>query len=1184
MRILGVNVGNKESSIALVENGVIRAALCEERLSRLRYDEGPPVRALNRLLEARKWTLDDVDVVVGNVSENTLRQMAGLQPRKSREIPWQKQGPEQFGLHHLCHAAGAFYTSGFSQALVLTVDNHGDDDTLVLFRGDAQGLHRLAGIRRGELTVGGIYEEATLQLGFGRGGEGKLMGLAGYAQADPQWAHGFLHLKSPLQLGSTWRQGHPTDGILRAPWAPIDFDLHAKMAASVQLAMETTVLQILCDAHAETGLTDVCVAGGVALNCSLNGQIGREKWLQRLWIPPSPADPGNALGAALLAAQRLGETPTQRLLDGGLGVPHDRQWTLEWLKKAQENHEVLSLDQAAQQAAEDVAKGALIGWLQGPSEFGPRALGHRSLLGDPRRLDVRDRLNEAKLREGWRPVAPAILAEAQHEWLADTHPSPFMLLAMEALPRMQDLAPAAVHVDRTVRAQTVTTAQGPYHTLIATFAQKTGVPMVLNTSFNQAGEPIVESPEDALDCARRAGLDVLYLDGIRLALPPRGVTDRRKKLRDMAIAGPVDMPWQLLAAQIPGVQVAQHEGAELPVESAIRALGLQHQPRTELPLVATGTPLDRMKLLETTVARPVFALGPLPTGTLNLPEQAHVSLQPMLLAGVQALAAVMPQHPQKLTIQLPLLPTPLDDQAAVQSHAHLLHARLTEALGVAMHLLKKPLQNPQLTERWPAPHVQTRTEDGQTAVEIRLIEAPLEIVVQVEAGLIQLTGDGRLSQPPPPGQTGMRTQDFAMTPFGWGQHIAATLNGQPWAIAQNLVLQAGNQAGHALTAWWQTLLGHPGQLANTEREAVRRQNPQLPEILEMPREVANAVATAVVLHPGAALLAVKDGVRPAASVDNVKGPQLEALLAVVHKLGLHARMSQPYASAAPLRQAVRADMAETQTVFVSREERIVERLLELDAQMGGQQGPQNLAHIRAEMGELFGYPACCIGSWLEIEQMKLHEAFTHAIRASTRGQPLGLLNHRPAGKFTQHFPCSYTCLRSLQLASQVRHAVVRDGERLVQTVHALWPLEQLPQPAVQAIDALALVSLEERSRLLSQLVTAPLIYVDPTRYVCLIGTQLEPVQAEPGAEAWLLHSGQVVSSADFRLHPGAPEEGVLQEKLRRELVLPMARSLALGPVRWQQGLPGMQQPTRVQGLNLTLELPWQLGLLLPYRD
>ncbi len=1195
MRILGVNVGNKESSLALIDNGVIVAAMCEERLSRQRYDERPPLLALERALRSRNWTLDDVDLVVGNQSESQFRAQAGLPPRTNPgRVPWRDDGPERHGLHHVSHAAAAFYTSGFSQALVLTVDNHGDDDTLVVFRADAQGLTRIARIPRGPLTVGGIYEEATLQLGFGRGGEGKLMGLAGYAPADPAWAQGLLHLQPDgVTLGSTWRHGHPADEVLRAPWAPIDFGLHAKFAASVQAAIETTVLTILRQAHATTGLTDVCLSGGVALNCSMNGRIGREPWLTGLWVPPSPADPGNALGAALFAAARLGEPVRQRLADGGLGVAWQPQEALEALRRAGEATDaILTRGEAALHAARDLAQGALVGWFEGRSEFGPRALGHRSILGDPRRTDIRDRLNDAKLREGWRPIAPAILQSAQTDWLEDNQPSPFMLLAMQAKPRLREVAPAAVHVDGTVRAQTVTAAATPhYHALIAAFAAATGVPMVLNTSFNQAGEPIVESPADALDCARRSGLDVLYLDGIRVALPPhRQPVDTRKRPQKLAISGPVTFGWQLVAAQLPGCVVDKHEGMEPASQAGVAALGLQPNLDPTLPLLATGAPLDRLQALLAAGERPVFALGPLPGPAQNLPPNAHLGLATLAMDGVRALQRHMPARPQQVAVTLALASTPLADASETDSLTQRLFARLAEGLGLAAHLLLQDMTAVTLRGPWPLPELDAQTADGKTRVHVSLGGEGfgVDVVVDAPGGRVALTRDGRLEVPPPPGATGVRTSDHGMTPFAWGRAVAATLGGAAWPVRQRRVLAAGEAVGDALAHWLQAVLDHPGRLANAERARFRKdanRREQLPEMPPPDAELAAWIAAAIVLHPGAALLSVVDGVRPAAGIENVDATFLTKLCAAAKAMGLTVASSQAYATAAPARQAVRADMAAVQSVFVVRDPAVAAQLVSLDAAMAASPDRATLNALRLEMGALFGYPSCCRANWLELERMTLHEAFTHAIRAATLGAPHGLLNHRPAGKFTQHFPCSYSCSRSIRLAHAVRRAATRDGPRLVRLARAIWPIDELPPVLVHAVDALGLEQDEDvRARQLSALVCAPLVYVDPTRYLCLVGTRLESVPSDGHSEAWLLHGGRVVSSAHLRQGPGAPEEVLLQSQLAAELAGPLARALALGPVRWQQGLPGAHVATRIDGPGLALAQPWQSALLVPFGE
>lgn len=488
--------------------------------------------------------------------------------------------------HHRAHLASAFFASDFADAAVLSLDGFGDFVSTMWGRGAGSHIEVLGEVRFPH-SLGVLYTALTQWLGFPKyGDEGKVMGLAAYGsqaalptlrklihlQDGGRFAldlHYFRHSRDGVQM--TWSQGSPHIGALyspalltllgpaRQPSEPLT-ERHHDIAASLQALLEEAVLHIARGLHQATGQTKLTLAGGVALNSVANGKILDQTPFRQLFIQPAAGDNGTSLGAALWVQHQLHGAPRQfvmhhaytgpayspaeceqalvqvlgpqaRLSSDGTALVTQLVGTTEALPSGLhiERLEPSSLRERTVQA---IMAGAVVGWFQGRMEFGPRALGHRSILCDPRRPDMKDILNRRiKHREAFRPFAPAVLEEATADWFVRAAPSPAMLLVDPIRPEKRALIPAVTHHDGTGRLQTVSAQSSPeFHALITEFARHTGVPMLLNTSFNEH-EPIVCSPQDALRCFLKTRMDVLALGPFLLSWRDAGSSSLRLEPR-----------------------------------------------------------------------------------------------------------------------------------------------------------------------------------------------------------------------------------------------------------------------------------------------------------------------------------------------------------------------------------------------------------------------------------------------------------------------------------------------------------------------------------------------------------------------------------------------------------------------------------------------------------------------------
>jgi carbamoyltransferase len=532
MKVLGVNAVFHDPAAALVVDGVTVAAAEEERFTRRKHGKAPvafstwelPEQAMACCLGEAGLRPSDLDAVAysydpalapPSADDITADEWEGLRTLYARRAPLFLKSalrglePERVRWvpHHVAHASSATFASGFGECAVLVLDGRGE-----------RASHLAGHFRDGELEVlatqalphslGLLYEELTAHLGFRRSSdEYKVMAMASYAA--PEYLDALRELVC-AQEGGFW-VGRIDFSRFAPPLAPGEEfpPAHAALAASVQRRLEEVLLELGAWLHARTGARDLAMAGGVALNCVANTRLWREGPFDRVWVQPASGDSGTALGAALHVAHELGDAVSP-MPTAALGRGWDDDALAERLRTAGVAFERPA--DLADSVAEVLAGDGVVAWFQGRSEFGPRALGHRSLLADPRRAENLDRLNDVKGRESFRPVAPMVLEERAQDIFDGPLPSPFMLFTHRVRPGWETRIPAVVHVDGTARIQTVDRAQEPLvAAMLEAFERRTGVPVVVNTSLNTAGRPMVDDPRDALECFGSAPVDALAI-------------------------------------------------------------------------------------------------------------------------------------------------------------------------------------------------------------------------------------------------------------------------------------------------------------------------------------------------------------------------------------------------------------------------------------------------------------------------------------------------------------------------------------------------------------------------------------------------------------------------------------------------------------------------------------------------
>ena len=575
MYILGINAYHAGASACLIRDGELIAAVEEERLRRIKYWAGFPSLAIKYCLDEGKITAFDLDHVgisrdpKANLLKKVLFAIAKrpslnlIKERLSNALQVRNPKTElasclsldaaslkaQFHNieHHRAHLASAFFVSPFRHAAIISVDGMGDFVSTMWGVGQDNQIKVLGEINFPH-SLGFLYTAVSQWLGFPKyGDEGKVMGLAPYGQ--PRYRDEFLKIVKVSPDGGfalnmdyfvhhakgasmTFDEGDPVIGTMfsdqfvqvfgppRPPGQKIN-QHHEDVAASLQAMLEEAEFALVRSLYTQTGQKALCMAGGVAMNSAFNGKILPNTEFEDIYIHPAANDAGTALGVCYYIYHQILKRPrTYIMKEAYTGPAFSDDQVAEVLSKYGLAYEILNEGDLAKAAAQLVADGKILGWFQGRMEWGPRALGNRSILADPRRADMKDILNaRIKYREPFRPFAPSILLESVGEYFDQSYPDPFMIKVYNVLLEKRKVIPAVTHVDGTGRLQTVDRASAPtYWTLIHEFYKLTGVPVVLNTSFNE-NEPIVCTPEQAIECFLRTKMDALAINHFLLKKP-----------------------------------------------------------------------------------------------------------------------------------------------------------------------------------------------------------------------------------------------------------------------------------------------------------------------------------------------------------------------------------------------------------------------------------------------------------------------------------------------------------------------------------------------------------------------------------------------------------------------------------------------------------------------------------------
>jgi carbamoyltransferase len=553
-----------DAAAALVVDGVPIAAAAEERFNREKHSGKFPAQAVAFCLAQAGLSLQDVDEIAHSFDYAPYQAVYSLDSESAqfyrevcspevlsalveRHLPALPAGRLHSVDHHIAHAASAYYTSGWEDCLVVVADGMGEVHGASIYRGSKGQLQRLAAMSALD-SIGILYSLVTLHLGFDfNSDEYKIMGLAPYGDPTryrPRFKE-MVHLlpdgtiRIPVLRGNRTREDResfaPTRRYLernvipaRAPGEEIT-QAHRDLAAALQERLDGVMLHICGHFSAITGMRRLALAGGVALNCTANGHLLKSGLFESLYVQPAAGDDGSALGAALYRAAQAAEIRNVRFATPFLGPQYSDEATQTVLDSLGEQVKVCryaTLEETCAAAARLIAQGSVIAWYRGRMEFGPRALGHRSILADPGRPEMRDRINAmVKMREAFRPFAPAVTLEQVDRWfeVAPGTALPFMTATVDVRQEFRAQLPAITHVNGSARIQTVSaTDNRDFHTLLKAVGRTTGREVVLNTSFNVKGQPIVNTPMEAVETFLGTGIEYLFLENCMIARPQKG--------------------------------------------------------------------------------------------------------------------------------------------------------------------------------------------------------------------------------------------------------------------------------------------------------------------------------------------------------------------------------------------------------------------------------------------------------------------------------------------------------------------------------------------------------------------------------------------------------------------------------------------------------------------------------------
>ncbi len=553
MNVLGFNSVIIDSSASILKDGKPVAVLEEERFTRIKHDGSFPARSIIKSLEMADISTDEIDAVCCSFQEwkAVMNRFCGfikngsfsgmLNSASHRKGEFLKllrnsdnlkralgSGKKVIRLnHHLCHAASTFFISPFERSAILVMDSTGEDTSVSLHTGKNNKITPLQQLPYAQ-SLGALYTSVTEYLGFKpNNSEGKVMGLAPYG--SPRYYENFSEIvrfekDGGISLDLSYFTHHTGKGVhcsdkFRKEFGPPRLrkseltERHKDIAESLQKILERAALHIAENLRKTTNEKNLCLAGGVALNSVMNGVLLEKSGFENIFMIPAPSDAGTSLGAALYYYHQIKNKKRSFVMTSPF---FGASYSENDIKNALSEYPGLNFEKRAdyiETAAKLLSENQIIGWFQGRFEFGPRALGHRSILADPRKRETKDILNSrVKFRESFRPFAPAVLYEKRKEFFTNAYDNPFMLFVFPIREEKRHLVPAVTHVDGTGRGQTVSRENCPlFWKLIKEFEKITDIPVVLNTSFNVRGEPIVNSPEDALECYVKTGMDYLFL-------------------------------------------------------------------------------------------------------------------------------------------------------------------------------------------------------------------------------------------------------------------------------------------------------------------------------------------------------------------------------------------------------------------------------------------------------------------------------------------------------------------------------------------------------------------------------------------------------------------------------------------------------------------------------------------------